>query len=144
MVQSFIDQEGGLLKKLLLALLLIAGLGIAGATTASAAPVSHASHASAAAPRSIDPACYSSAACTWDGENTPQAFPCSPADSYSPITAPVQAVSNACDVRVWEHQDSNGGGLTQCISPGQTFDTTSGSWQSKPGNIQVTSNTSDC
>jgi hypothetical protein len=134
------------LKRLLLALLLCAGLALASATTASAAPVSHAS------PTTIYPTgcpdsegVYYGVCVYYNGQQVTAtyAFSCENA-TYTGFASGITTVGDSCPVRVWEHQDANGDGLTECISPGDWYGPPSGSWQSKPGNIQVTENTSNC
>jgi hypothetical protein len=139
MVQSFIDQEGGLLKKLLLALLLSVGLAIGGAATASAATSARAT------PDGSGSGCPDGAVvCTWNGATALQYFTCTPAEVYENPESPITYIGSNCGTRVWLHQDADGDGLTYCINPGGGYDPPSGSWESKPGNLQVTSNTSNC
>jgi hypothetical protein len=56
----------------------------------------------------------------------------------------VDVLKNNCDTRVWLHQHPNGSGSTFCVSPHTTATFRGTAWERVPGNIQVSSNPSNC
>jgi hypothetical protein len=78
--------------------------------------------------------------------NIHQVLSCSPQTYIQGVqfSTPVDTAWNTCRTRVWFHQYADGGGLTECLSPGWELGVANGTWLQTPGNIQVTSNTNAC
>lgn len=139
------------MKRSLAALTLI--LGMATGTIAASAPanaitahtVTKVTHA--VTPRVLEldyPNCPSSTVCIYNlsADNT-AGYGCSPHTwPKADLVEPMGYVADNCGVRVWLHQYQNGSGWAICISPylGDQL----GPLAYYPGNLQVTSNTSNC
>jgi hypothetical protein len=91
------------------------------------------------------PAYASSVVAVLYNNDTSQNFPCTHNKQYSiPAAANggIALLDNECNVRVWIHQDADGGGWGYCFSPGQASFVVGKA--EDPKNLQVTENTAAC